>query len=276
MKIEHFVITRFNLRTNLWSGDRFGNTLLDDNWMDQRIALFEKFCLPSMINQVNKSFHWLVYFDDSTSDKYRNLIEKYKKICPQFMPLFVNGYDDFSRNHTDDLVSFSKDDTQRIISSRIDNDDCFRKDAIDVIQKELRNRKDGSVINLVNGYCYLIGSDQIVTKYKSPNSPFISVIEDKKNVRSVFYKSHMDFVNDANTSQVEGGPYWLQIIHERNVANNVRGIPQLSLKQLSEFSIKPNQSISILLYIKYLLVYLGGKLLSSKIKLLLLSKIKLK
>ena len=64
--IQHFVITRFNLRTAYSGTDRHGKPVLGPSWMHERIELFERYCLPSMVHQVNQNFTWLVLLDEAT------------------------------------------------------------------------------------------------------------------------------------------------------------------------------------------------------------------
>lgn len=58
-------------------------------WLEHRFELFERFCLPSIQNQTIKSFHWIVLFDSSTPDRFKDIIKGYQKKCPQLMPIFV-------------------------------------------------------------------------------------------------------------------------------------------------------------------------------------------
>ena len=64
----HFIVTRFNLK--IWSGVQ-----LDTSWYDHRIMLFESFCLPSIENQTNRSFHWLILCDSTTPPIYLERIK---------------------------------------------------------------------------------------------------------------------------------------------------------------------------------------------------------
>ena len=73
----HFLITRFNLKNPDWDVTKNNEALLDEKWMDERFELFSNYCLPSVINQTNKNFKWLVFFDTSTSKIYQEKIENF-------------------------------------------------------------------------------------------------------------------------------------------------------------------------------------------------------
>ena len=71
---NHYLITRFNLRADYWDVTKNNEQLLTDEWMDNRMWLFENFCFPSVVGQTNQNFEWLLYFDTNTKDVYKNRI----------------------------------------------------------------------------------------------------------------------------------------------------------------------------------------------------------
>jgi len=58
MAKQSFLLTRFNVAK------------CDEDWLDIRLKLFEKFCVPSVLNQVYKDFTWLIFFDPRTPFRY--------------------------------------------------------------------------------------------------------------------------------------------------------------------------------------------------------------
>lgn len=60
---EHFVITKFNLRKYCICIEDINDWI---EWTRDRIFLFKTYCLPSFLNQTNKNFTWLIYFDKNT------------------------------------------------------------------------------------------------------------------------------------------------------------------------------------------------------------------
>ena len=61
---DHFVLTRF-------AEDVFKQSrkIKVEEWLNNRIKLFEKFCLPSIMNQTNKNFKWLLFIDKNLSKR---------------------------------------------------------------------------------------------------------------------------------------------------------------------------------------------------------------
>ena len=66
MRFKHFVVTRFNMpifptRNN---GDEVKNN--DVGFLNKRLDIFERYCMPSLRKQTCQDFQWLVMFDINT------------------------------------------------------------------------------------------------------------------------------------------------------------------------------------------------------------------
>lgn len=85
--MKHFILTRFNIR--LWNQDKFRQPVLSLEWLEQRFDVFERFCLPSVSGQVCKDFVWVVLVDSMTPQVYKDRMESYRDVCPQFVPVYV-------------------------------------------------------------------------------------------------------------------------------------------------------------------------------------------
>lgn len=85
--LRHFILTRFNLL--LWQQDKEGQKVRTIKWLEHRFLLFEKYCLPSIKNQTCQDFEWIVLFDSTTPERFKERIISYQKDCPQFLPVYV-------------------------------------------------------------------------------------------------------------------------------------------------------------------------------------------
>lgn len=79
MKFKHFVITRFNLpifptRNN---GEKVKNC--DVDFLNKRLNIFEKYCMPSLKQQTNQDFQWLVMFDINTPNVIKDRLSHIEK-----------------------------------------------------------------------------------------------------------------------------------------------------------------------------------------------------
>lgn len=127
MSHKHFIVTRFNLKCEVWFNDKSGNQVLTDDWMNQRISLFKNYCFPSVINQKCKNFEWLIYIDDETKSSYINKLNKLKKIYP-FILLKTSSHESFKDQYMRDLLLMTNSKDTHLITTRLDNDDVIHND----------------------------------------------------------------------------------------------------------------------------------------------------
>lgn len=178
---KHFIFTRWNLlddKTTIYNNPAITNP---EGWMDHRIKLFEKYCLPNVMLQKG-DFIWLLSFAPGTpkwiTDKYASfphikIIYEYPKTWLRKQPL---------------------KDGEWIITSRLDNDDTIYPDYIERVQEQFNEKfllvdTDGLQRDLLTDKYYTryikIPGGEIDLKTarfytverKTCNSPFISLIE---------------------------------------------------------------------------------------------------
>ena len=85
---KHLLFTRFNIN----SADTL-SCRLDPAYLKVRFELFERYCLPSVQNQTNQNFIWLLLLDENTPNDYKDRIklyqEKYGRITPIYLPTLI-------------------------------------------------------------------------------------------------------------------------------------------------------------------------------------------
>ena len=143
MKIQHFLLTRFNVRFKgflkmaPWKGG-------DREYLEKRFDLFERYTLASIRRQ-NSDFKWLVFFSSLTPEPFRSRAMAYAEKCPQYEAVFVDdavpleppsGREVFLSAVLDRL----DEGTEYYIASRIDNDDAFNVDALNAIREAAERR----------------------------------------------------------------------------------------------------------------------------------------
>lgn len=251
MNFLHFVITQFNLRNFPLSE----NNALEGwkEWTRKRIALFREFCLPSLLNQSNRNFTWLIYFDSETPGEFSGFIESLKatgliNIC------YCNGIEDFNSSYINEVRSRLSPGIKWVITTRTDNDDCLHRDAVKIIQENFMEIHK-FLISLASGYTMNL-NDKTMSHYFYPMSPFISLIEDSdKEIKGVFEKGHTKWDHlrlfvlreirleyfrrkERRSRFILKTPLWIQTVHGDNVSNSFyRGFPVLRIKDLSAFSL---------------------------------------
>lgn len=250
-RYDHFLLTQFNLKN-------FPKGKLDDekswiNWTRDRIGIFKRYCLPSVLRQTTKSFTWILYFDEDTPQEFTPFLNELREI-PFVKLAFCKGMDDFQENHMQAVRQLANKDMPYLLTSRMDNDDALHQDAIRTIQGHFR-AKPGYLISLSSGYV-LNPDDMILSHYFYPMSPFISLVEKNNDrIKGIFQKGHTRwnelrlfalkeiwheyFTPGKRKAYFEvDRPLWMQVVHGDNVSNSFyRGFPVLKETDLHDFGI---------------------------------------
>ncbi|MGK4567618.1 glycosyltransferase [Flavobacterium sp. 3HN19-14] len=216
---DHYLMTRFNLRYKKWEFTKNNESLLTDEWMEDRMWLFESFCFPSVISQTNKNFKWLLFFDITTTEKFRarieNLIKPYDFIelyyvdgMPSFIPEIVNIIEGRKQN-------------PYVITTRIDNDDTIHRNFIDEVQKQF-DSQDFRVIDIAAGYSLNLNPWMLGKKEQLFN-PFVSLIEKHDQPKTVWSTAHNIWKKENRITRISDKRLWLSIIHQKNKVNEFDG-----------------------------------------------------
>lgn len=218
MQTQHFLITRFNLRT--YSPEIVTNNDADlaikDEWLSHRFQLFEQYCFPSVKGQTNQNFQWLVFFDAKTPDKYLLKIEALKKEFTLFQPIFLSPTSDFNSA----LVETIKEKgniSEKIITTRLDNDDAIHESFISKLQI-IASTLNKSLIDVRNGYQVTIKQNQYeIRRYFPPFNHFLSIVEPYGDFKTVFERIHPAWdCPEVPCYIFTQQPLWIEFIHGKN------------------------------------------------------------
>jgi len=251
MDFLHFVITQFNLRDFPVSDpDGYKKWL---RWTRDRIGLFRDYCLPSVLNQSNKDFTWLIFFDTKTPAEFSVFIDKLDSI-PFVQICYSDGSDDFHAGYAHEISKRITNSDKWIMTTRLDNDDSLHKEAIAVLKDNFVPRHK-YLISLASGYVMNV-SDKTMSHYYYPMSPFITLIENAEiETRGVFERIHtkwdhlrlfvfreiwLETVNRKSRMSrfILKEPMWIQMVHGENISNSFfRGLPVLKEIDLGKFSL---------------------------------------
>ena len=102
-------------------------------FMDFTLDLFERYTLPSMMNQTNKNFTWVLLTDDKLPDEYMERLEGYKKLVPNIV-IRKNNYKlvSYGLSYQQDYRPYLPKSGQ-CITARLDGDDIVHPTWIDYI-----------------------------------------------------------------------------------------------------------------------------------------------
>lgn len=239
MEFRHVLVSRLNVFYLTKMAERGFDP---DNWLLERVEIFKKFCLPSILNQSNKNFEWFFYVDSSTPDFVRMDLEKTFSPYP-FIKLLSHQFDSFNitKQLRSDLDHYLGKDFIFLISSRVDTDDMLHKDFIETVQKFFK-KQEFLVLNFSKGYVYHTNSGVSALSERKAN-PFISIIEKRKKDQfiTVFSKSHTDFILDNGYTEIcLSKPLWCMTVHGLNDSTGFFGkinlIKQPRLKDFFGFN----------------------------------------
>jgi hypothetical protein len=246
MGIKHLIITRFNL--NIWGRDKLNNITLGEDWLEQRFCLFEQYCLPSVLSQSDKNFMWLCFFDAETPTKYLQKINTYHNSIPELKSVFLTeseGFDNYNSIIKKTILNeFNSAKNDISITTRLDNDDSIHIDFVKRLnQIAVSTKYKDQFCVFEYGYQYFATSN-FITRIKYPNNHFTSRIEkeltdinDIKTVLAIKH-SHLRKKNITENFYVnkiidKRNPFWIEVIHERNVANDL--FLSFRIKDISNF-----------------------------------------
>lgn len=244
MKFTHIILTRFNVRHDNSSMPP------SQKWMDKRIHLFENYCFPSIVNQSNQEFKWIVYIDRQTEPKYVEIFQRFSRDLSNILIIPTDSWEQvMKKNLHSDVLKLVSDDSEFVITTRLDNDDAVHENFIQIIQQnflkfvESNKCKDTKfAINLTKGYCLQVEPNYELTLRTHVSNPFISLVESltkDKHFLTVLHLWHDNYATqtDFPLIQVDTIPYWIQVIHSTNISNQVVGYPIMDKNKLADFGI---------------------------------------
>ena len=241
---SHYLITRFNLKNPKWDVTKNNETLLTDEWLEHRLWLFENFCFPSVAAQTNRNFNWLIYFDTTTPQHYKERIEAIVAGQPNIKLFYIDGmaafYPEIKKFITQNAAG-----KEYLITSRIDNDDCINKNFIDAVQQQFKSQ-DYMAVDVIKGYSLQIKPDIMLGKKEHIFNPFISLIEKNTDPKTVWFNDHNLWKKETRIIQVSDKRLWMSIIHEKNKVNEFDGYGNIKWEEINkDFIVSPPMAANI-------------------------------
>ncbi|MGI5069714.1 hypothetical protein HRO26_00970 [Treponema pectinovorum] len=277
INFKHIIITQFNIPLKKDDADNKQAKGIQQDYLNNRLEIFEKYCLPSVEKQTCKNFTWLILFSENTPSYIRTRIDEYVERCPQIIPCYFNFHDfddskktypswilekaekyhntmkkHFSNYVPDEFAEveriiqplylnylFTKyvpDETEVLVTSRIDNDDSVNINFVKTIQEKLQEINDTDyILNFLYGYQKDLNKG-LLQKYYYPNNHFSTYVSRyNKNYNDTVYTwEHGRIFLYKKVINIKTFPMWIEYIHKTNVVNRLR----LTWKSKPCFSIK--------------------------------------
>ena len=208
--MRHFVLTRF-------TGYIFGARpiITDDDWLNARLNIFEKITVPSIKNQSDKDFFWILRCDPYTPQWVIKRLKNHD-CCSVF---FDYGREESARNSglcplffTNTIKKITTD--KCIITTSLDSDDALATDHIKTVKNNIKPNMffdfQNGLIKRKSGGLY-IERPRLVTQFYS----YMSTTEDVKIVYQIAHWRATNYIR--NTSTIG----WMQYNHSHNLTNGI-------------------------------------------------------
>lgn len=231
--MQHFVLTRFNIA----SPGREAPIRNAPGWLTRRFELFETYCLPSMAAQQVKDFEWLIYFDEQTPTLFRERILAAQAFVP-FHAVFVGSF--HASLAAQDVAARLDDTVSRVLTTRLDNDDAVSNDFLARIRDAASKLPNGTMLNFREGVALRKGR---LYSARDESNPFTSLIEQAVGAQTIWAAPHTELVTRFPTHQIVTDPCWLQVVHDENVANRIKGKRLADEGVLKRFRLAPSVAI---------------------------------
>lgn len=209
--LRHVLLTRFNLPSRGYESV----VRTRENWLRDRVVLFERYCLPSVRAQTQQTFSWIIYFGLRS---------------PAWLLDWMRGHE--QRGH---FRAFLREEVPRadllgditsvvgtgdeLLTTNLDNDDSL---ATDFVARVRSVPVDGerTAVYLADG---LIGCGGRLYRRTDRHNAFCSVREPWDRPVTCWADWHNALPGRMPSVVLRGNPGWLQVVHGTNVSNRVRG-----------------------------------------------------
>ena len=211
--LDHVLLTRFNLPSK-------GHESLvraQENWLRNRVVLFERYCLPSVAGQTCRDFSWIIYFDPQSPEWLLDWVHGHER-QGNFNPYFR---EEVSREIllSDIRAVIGHQRSAELLTTNLDNDDSVATDFVARLQAAARVG-DRTTVFIGDG---LIRRGDLLYRHLDSYNAFCSVRELWDAPVTCWVDWHNLLPEHMPAVVLRGNPGWLQVIHGANVSNRVRG-----------------------------------------------------
>jgi Putative rhamnosyl transferase len=226
--VYHAVLTRYNVVIKRTENP--GKSRERRRWLDERLQLFEAFCLPSMLNQTKRPDLWLLAMDGHSREAVQPVLDAIRGhpwIVPAWQSRIDGIYEEHSRVFAREVIARLPAGTTHIITTRVDNDDAINATFLEYLQSYsasvLHKQPDVDDFWLV----FPVGADYLNGRcrmYVCPINAFCSrvqkvnaFLDDRQTVYAtqharLFAEGHKVFL------PITPEPMWIRNFHGNNLS----------------------------------------------------------
>jgi len=220
MKIQHFITSRFNINTPEVLGRHPQIAPTYEEWARQKLLLLEHCSSSSLQNQTCQDFEWICFCDSRTPEEFRSKIEAFEdfetvyvgtnKEARPWDPVFIS-------QATEVVKSKIQPDTEIVIETRMDIDDCVRRTFVERVRQYATKENLNRLVNFTYGLHYRIQKESTLFLQYWSKAPFLSVIQaNDEKWKSVWTKAHIRLDRVFPALDIDATPMWMQTVYETN------------------------------------------------------------
>lgn len=211
MTTAHVLLTRFNLP----SEGAESLVRAREGWLRDRIELFERYTVPSVRAQT-LPVGWLVYADTESPGWLLERLRRHEEAGVLTVLLRqVVRKDELLR----DLHRVVTAEATRLVTTNLDNDDGLAADFSERVRSAAA-APGPAAIYLEDG---LVATAEAAYLRTDPTNAFCSAVTDVPATLTCWEDWHNRLHLHMPVRSVPGPPAWLQVVHDGNVSNRVRG-----------------------------------------------------
>lgn len=225
--MKHVIITRYNWGLYGKKIIQRDTPLVHEVWMSHRFQLFSRLCAASILNQSNKNFTWMLFFDAKTPQEYidsiHDLLSPINHICYVYRYTLELSFVGLSKKAMEEhgFIGCAGD----IITTRFDNDDVVHNTFVEKIQmhyEQNQQRPRPFTIDFPHGYRYVVDKGIFENHASNSNtygSNCASLVEDAQDIPGL--KTVMCHPHNVLSQEIDGvrditQPMWVMCVHGLN------------------------------------------------------------
>jgi hypothetical protein len=237
-----------------------GIGIYDEAWFDYRLTLFERITFPSVSQQRNAEFTWLIAVDRNMPSAARSRFDRIVAESPRVLILELELKTDFVPAVSAWCTAHGADDG-RLLTSRVDDDDALRLDAFEhlhaMADRALAHERTYGVFSFELGARWDPLHNLAYRAYHHSLGIGLSFLEPLSEARTVYSRPHLNIKSlvapkGAYIESMGGADYfWLYTTHamadtDKGDQRRVEKIrkhawrEELSAAELASFGLSPN------------------------------------
>lgn len=224
--MNYFILTRFNLR--LFTENKHRERINKAEWLVERFDLFERYCLPSVMNQSVKEFKWICLFDSDTPQIFRKRIQGYVKQMPNFIPCFLDMSEtaQYRAYFKQKVLELGDEKERLLVTTYLDNDDMLHRDYVKRVEEYALTVNRNTIVSFNYGIQHFTETG-LSTEIWYRNNHFLSFIERFSHTRPVFtvWEFSHYYLGLYKVNVIDDTAHrdlWVEVIHGGNVDNDVK------------------------------------------------------